>query len=312
MSNLRALLFFIIPFTVCVSGDFAPCQAPLDSPKYQVKKLAFEVNRGILCNEVDVLDDPLSSKPRRLVAGIDPAWSPDGQRIAYGTRDGGRLGQIYVINADGSGRRQLTRVKDGALLPDWSPDGEKIAFTSWVAGKSSTIWIISKDGGNAKSIAEGIGARWSPDGSRLVFLRPRKKRRDKGSIWVVNADGTGERKVRDNDSPTGEVTWSPDGNSIAFASQREHKSAIFRVNLDGTDLKAIASDERASVFFPVFSPDGRQLIADAFPEHKSREVPASWLEAGLGDGTIVLVDLTGRPTKVLAHGTHPTAIWAYE
>jgi len=166
-----------------------------------------------------------------------------------------------------------------------------------------------KNGENAKLITEGVGARWSPDGSMLAFLRNPKKRGDKGSIWVVNADGTREKKVRDDDSPTWELTWHPDGKSIAFAT--DHNSVIFRVNLDGTGLTKIASDNRVALFYPIFSPDGQQLLADAFKVGDSRQIPAPALEAGAGNGTVLLVDLTGHQTQVIAHGIHPSVIWAH-
>jgi hypothetical protein len=60
------------------------------------------------------------------------------------------------------------------------------------------------------------------------------------------------------------------------------------------------------LFFPVFAPDGLQLLADAFSANDTAPV----LELGWGKGTILLVDLTGHPTKVLAHGIHPTVVWA--
>jgi len=310
MCKLRVLISFIALLRVCLFGGSAHCQAPSDSPKWHVKKLALEVSDEFLHNDIYIMD-PSDSKPRRLVEGISPAWSPDGQKIAYGTRDGGRFGQIHVINADGSNRKQLTRVRDGACFPDWSPDGEKIAYTAGLGSKSYTIWVMSKNGENPKSITEGLGARWSPDGTTLAFLRNPKRPGEKGSIWVVNADGTEERKVG-VEFPAWELAWYPDGKSIAFVSKHDGKWAIFRVSLDGTGLKTIASDERASVFSPVFSPDGLQLLADGFPARKSSDVPTSLLEAGAGNGTILLIDLAGHPTRVLAHGIHPTAIWARE
>ena len=292
-------------------GGCAQCQAPAESSTWQVKKLAVEVSREVLPapqSDIFVIDPP-NSKPRRLVEGISPAWSPNGEKIAYGTRDGRGYGQIYVINADGSARRQLTKVKEGASFPDWSPDGEKIAYTAGLGSKLYTIWVMSKDGESAKQITEGLAARWSPDGSLLAFLRVPKKPGDKGSIWVVNADGTGERKIRDDDSPSWELIWHPDGKSIAFAA--DHKSVIFRVNIDGTGLATIASDKRVALFYPIFSPDGLQLIADAFPVGDSHQIPAPALEAGAGNGTVLLVDLTGHPSKVMAHGIHPSVIWAH-
>lgn len=169
---------------------------------------------------------------------------------------------------------------------------------------------MGNDGEKPTLITVGIGARWAPDGTRLAFFRVPKKPGDKGSIWIVNADGTGEAKIRDDDSPAWELAWSPDGKSVAFASEQEHRSVIFRVNLDGTGLAPIASDKRVSLFFPVFSPDGLQLLADSFPAGDQRQITNEALEAGAGNGTVLLIDLTGHPTKVMAHGIHPTAVWA--
>jgi Tol biopolymer transport system component len=223
-------------------------------------------------------------------------WSPDGEKITYCVREGGGFGQIQLMKADGSGHVQLTNSKGGACLPDWSPDGERMLFTA-LGGKTPRIGVMSKNGDNATEVIAGGGARWSPSGKQFVFLRAPEPHHKSRSIWIANADGTGARKVIEDDSSVLEINWDPDGNSIVFCSEREqHKSSIFRVNLDGTGLETIATDSQLDFFFPIFSPDRNRLLVDSFP-HGSR------------DGRILLFDLVTHKGAVLAHGTHPSAVW---
>lgn len=293
------LLIIVMPFLLTALGWKAECQAPAGSPTWVVKKLAFDVMRrdfGPPQSDIFVIDSP-GSKPRRLVEGMDPAWSPDGERIAYGVRERRGLGQIQIINADGSGQRQLTNVEGGASSPDWSPDGNKIAFTGGQI-PAPMVWVMGKNGENARPITEGSDARWSPDGKQLVFVRFAQSRGTKNSIWIVNADGTGVKKVTEDLSPALEPRWAPDGKSIAFASERKHESAIFRVNLDGTGIEPIATDKRFALYFPVFSPDGLQLIADGIVA-----------PGALGQNVILLYDIASHKATTLAYGLHPSVLW---
>lgn len=114
----------------------------------------------------------------------------------------------------------------------------------------------------------------------------------------MNSNRTGATKVIEDDSQVLEVAWFPDGKSIVFSSEPEHnhRSAIYRVKPDGSDLEPIAVDKQASLFFPIPSPDGTQLVADVYAS-KSDE------------GKVVLVDLASHHGSVLAHGIHPSVLW---
>jgi len=265
-----------------------------------VRALAFEVagtNLPLGRVEIFVKDSP-TSKPKRLVEGLNPTWSPDGRKIAYCVRLGPTsFGQVELMNADGSGHTQLTNVKGGACPTDWSHDGEKIAFIGY-GGKTPSIFVMSQSGENVTQIGTGYGARWSADGKQLAFCRPAERRGSSDSIWIANGDGTGMTQVIEDDSQVLEVNWLPDGKGLVFSSKREHKhrSALYRVNVDGTGLEPIAVDNQISFFFPVPSPDGREIVADAYAGN-SRE------------GNIVLVDLTSHHARVLAHGIHPSVLW---
>jgi Tol biopolymer transport system component len=262
---------------------------------FSIKKLAIEV-RHEFGTDISVMAAQ-NSKPKQLVVGLGPTWSPDGEKIAYCVREGRGFGQIQLINPDGSGRIQLTKLKDGACPTDWSPDGEKIAFVAY-GTKTPSISVMSKNGEDVKQITAGYGARWSPDGRQLAFCRSAEARGESDSIWIVNADGTGATKVIEDNSPVLEVGWFPDGKSIVFSSERGHKgrSALFRVNVNGTGLEEVAVDKKASLYFPILSPDGAQIVADAYP-------------IGGGEGSVILLDLASHHARDLAHGTHPSVLW---
>jgi Tol biopolymer transport system component len=144
---------------------------------------------------------------------FDPAYSKDGKRIAYaqmnaipsqGTRP--EL-QIWVMNADGSGKKQLSHFKpdvDGnAQWPSWSPDGKWIAVQSGVYSQkrednTAHIWLINAETGEMKKLAAhdkpylDETPSFFPDGKRIAFQSDRTGRME---IWVMNVDGTGARQI---------------------------------------------------------------------------------------------------------------------
>ncbi|MCH8346287.1 MAG: PD40 domain-containing protein, partial [Chloroflexi bacterium] len=163
----------------------------------------------------------------QVVFGHDrePAWSPDGSKIAFSS-DRDRNNEIYVINADGTGLKNLTNSPDSDTRPVWSPDGSKIAFVG------GGIYVVNADGTgltNLTTYSPGANGSpvWSPDGSRIAFLSDRGGSRE---IYVMNADGTG--LVRLHNAWTEPPTWSPDGTAVAFVSA----GGIYLMSADGTDL----------------------------------------------------------------------------
>jgi len=301
MISHRLLLILALLPNLATLHQVAYPQTPVATTGWEPKTLAFELEPQVVLKspqprETDIfIMDSLGSKPRRLAEGESPALSPDGKQIAYCIREGHWTGQIQVINVDGSGRRQLTKVKGGACDPQWSPDGRRIAFTAY-KGERGAIYITDKNGDNATQITEGFVPRWSPDGTRIIFFRNSEGQASKGSIWTANADGSEARKVVEDSSLAWATSWGPDGKSVAFACERDHRWVIFRVNLDGANLEQIASAEKLALFFPVFSPDGQQLVVDA--------------NDGSGQGrSILLINLGNKEAKILAPGLHPSVLW---
>ena len=161
------------------------------------------------------------SGQRRLTSDVfaGSAWSPDGQKIAF-ERDRHRKFvpgaytpadsniEIYLINADGSGERRLTRNAGNHFGAVWSPDGQKIAFGRDRSGSRDEIYVINADGSGLRRLTQsGEGPLWSPDGRKIAF---RSKRNGNDDIYVMNADGGGQRNLTRNPARVDDsLAWSP-------------------------------------------------------------------------------------------------------
>jgi TolB protein len=170
-----------------------------------------------------------------------PAWSPNGRLIAFATdRNGpGEGDEIWVMNADGTGYRPVTRslpfTKDA--WPSWAPDGKRLAFARETAGDSA-IYVVNVDGTGLRRLTRDGQAldtqpAWSPDGKEIVyesdlFMLP-------GQLFAMNTDGTGRRQLTDPTvGASGRPSWSSDGERIVFMASRTKHTDIWTMRADGT------------------------------------------------------------------------------
>jgi len=167
-------------------------------------------------------------------------------------------GEIYVMNADGSGVRNLTNnpASDGGLA--CSPDGTRIAFVSGRDGNAE-IYVMNADGSGLRNLtnnpASDGGPAWSPDGTRIAFSSDRDG--DYG-IYEMNADGSGLRYLTNYPASDEAITWSPDRTRIAFVSGRDGDYEIYVMNADGSGLRNITNNP-ASDGGLAWSPDGTRI-----------------------------------------------------
>ena len=179
-----------------------------------------------------------------------PAWSPDGQRIAFERNSSGGGGpQIYVMNADGSGVERLTEepLASWGQSPAWSPDGSSIACLCGRDGEDG-IFIMDLDGGGMRFVSPegqfGGQPSWSPDGAWIAYVVVDLDMVDVSHLWVMAADGSGARQLTFAKAWDETPTWSPDGTRIAFARlvDVETRYDIYIVPVEGGAEERVTDD----------------------------------------------------------------------
>jgi len=192
-----------------------------------------------------------------------------------------QIDQVCIMNADGTGRKQLTNFPATAFYPSLSPDGQTIYFSSHQSGNFE-IYSIDINGNGLQRLTNKIGSLYapelSPDGERILFTN------NGNGLWVMNPDGSNPHAITSKDDI--DPTWSPDGSMIAFASNRQGQRQLFVANANGkkvdkvTDLKNMGG--RSS-----WSPDGTKLAFYRGPE---------------GDHDIYVINIDGTGLQKLTNG----------
>jgi Tol biopolymer transport system component len=189
---------------------------------------------------------------------------------------------IYTARPDGSDLRRLTNYGVYTAEAVVSPDGKRVVFTSLKDGDLD-IYTMNVDGTDVRRLTstEGYdgGPWWSPDGTKIVYrawhpvdsalttyrdlLAQRLVRPNRMELWVMNADGSGQRQITQLGGANFGPSWTPDGKRIIFSSNyRQPRSGnfdLFLVGLDGTGLEQVTTHDTFDGF-PMFSPDGKRII----------------------------------------------------
>jgi FHA domain/WD40-like Beta Propeller Repeat len=246
--------------------------------------------------------------------------SSDGA-VAYAAWEEGDRPNIYLVNADGSGKRVLI---EQASEPAFSLDGKQLAYYSW-RDDALGLRIRNMDTGEDRALTtsqDDYWPHWSPDGNRLVFYN------DPEGLQIINADGTDRRGIGQGEFPAwspsgdriaikgcassgcgivlinpdgsnpvqittnandGQPAWSPDGRSIAFVSNRDGNWEIYAVNADGSWLRRITDDIHTDGL-PAWASDGMRI---AFRSDRTGTW-AIYTASGVGGPPIKLIDAPVR------------------
>jgi TolB protein len=174
------------------------------------------------------------TRDARFVDG-DPAWSPDGKRIAFVREDEFGFEFLYTMNADGTDVRFVLEGYD-VCCPDWSPGGRQIALTL-----ESDLVVVGSNGSGRRVVTRSArNPSWSPDGRWIVFDSDRGDEDDQ-EIFVVPAGGGPAKQLTDNEDEDQWPDWSPDGRLIAFSrgDLDELESSVYVMRADGTQITRV-------------------------------------------------------------------------
>lgn len=199
--------------------------------------------------------------PRQLTHGSHdaaPRYSPDGRWIAFLRAEGDGKPQLHVLPTAGGDARRLTDLRGGAGAPQWSPDSSALAFTARVPdeGRYGADDKVPADKEPPRRIT---GLQYRLDGVGFTIDQ-------RSHVFVVDLDGSdGARQITFGDYEDNDVSWSPDGAWLAFASarheNREHdlNTDAFVIRRDGTELRQV-TDTSLWVGLPRFTPAGDMLV----------------------------------------------------
>lgn len=171
---------------------------------------------------------------------LTPAWSPDGNSIAYVSLADGQP-QVRIMNATGEGDRAL--VPDGGIsfAPRFSPDGRRLLFSRSVAGNTD-IHVIDVESGLQQQLTRTPGtdtsASFSPDGRRIVFESDRSGSQQ---IYVMDADGSDQRRISFGGGSHATPRWAPDGELIAFTKLDGPRRRIGVMDASGANPRILTN-----------------------------------------------------------------------
>jgi Tol biopolymer transport system component len=204
--------------------------------------------------------------PQGSAGAVTPG--ANGKVVCEGGRGDPRNPEVFSINPDGTGETVLTDhpARDGD--PSFSPDGTKIAFESFRSG-GSEVWVMNADGTGLTQLtfngpAEDRGTSWSPDGTQIAFHSARFPAAEPGpghsalEIFTMNADGSNQVRLTNNNFQDSLPSWSPDGTKIAFNSNRDLDQEIYVMDVDGSNQTRLTFSPGEDAH-PMWSPDGTRI-----------------------------------------------------
>ena len=236
-------------------------------------------------------------------------------------RLGPTQGSLFVSNTDGTGERALTpaTTEAGAIdyNPSWSPKGDWIVFTSERAG-SADLYRIHPEGSGLERLTDDPAfddqAAFSPDEKRVVFVSTRSSEGNvagRANLWILNVATRKATSLTTGDGGDFRPSWSPDGQWIAFSSdrgsdlrpakgrwERLHLVDVYLIHPDGSGLKRI-SEHGGFCGSPKWTPDSKSVVAYCMTAEETWTYRAGEED---GDTKLMKIDIANGATTPVAAG----------
>jgi TolB protein len=183
------------------------------------------------------------------------AYSPDGKRIVYCQSEGPNT-DIWVMNADGSNARRLTKDPSIDVSPTWSPDGTKIAFASDRAG-SPQLYVMNADGSGVRRLTfqgnYNQEPSWSPRGDAIAFTA-RDERKVFDVFWVTPDKGVISRITQDQGRTNEQPSYAPNGRLMVFRTDRNGFGQLVVSDAKGNRQAVVLGSSGADLLSPAWGP----------------------------------------------------------
>ncbi|MCZ6837129.1 MAG: hypothetical protein O7G85_15245 [Planctomycetota bacterium] len=238
---------------------------------------------------------------------LDARVSWDGSLIAF-TRGGSdhRTG-VWVMNADGSGEREILakvaiRFNGGWAKPSLSPDNKEMVYVSNLHGRDDIYRVSIEAKKPIRLTTNGEDNRlpyWSPDGQWIAYASKQGQNRN---IMLMRPDGSESRAITTSDSDDTMPAWMPDSKGLLFVSDRDGPTELYLLSLDDGDVRRLSDTVDFHELYPTVSPDGTMIAFEARPF----DAEASWMRS------IYVMPFEGGPAEKLTSSryldTSPTWI----
>jgi Tol biopolymer transport system component/DNA-binding winged helix-turn-helix (wHTH) protein len=250
------------PMRIAVAGGSRGRYLAVASKSKRIVYSALSINSNLWATPLtpanEAAGNPIQLTQNSNSRSIQPAFSPDGKKIAFQSADStGTITEIWLMDSDGKNPSQLT--SGGGLNPGWFPDGSRIAF---IARREDKIayWSVTVEGGKEKKLfdfgQDAIQTQLSPDGKQVVF---NSTKGETINVWMIPIEGGEAKQLTFDKEMAGFPYWSPDGKWLSLQIKRGGDANIAVMPSEGGEITQLTFDKGLSWLYD-WSPDGDKIV----------------------------------------------------